>query len=130
MKPKLYLAISIILCGISVTFAGLSMLYGIAIPRDFKNAYITPEGTWTHALIDLQNKDDVKELARSVGYELHVLRDTKKLIIRSANYDFVAAVSGILAALIATKGIFVAKSGQRTGLRPAADNGTTWRKLQ
>ena len=97
------------------------MLAAVAQPRDYTNAYITPEGTWTHAPLDLQNKDDVKELARSVGFELHALRDTKKLVNQSANYDFVAAVSGVLASLIATTGMFVAKSVQRTGLRPAAD---------
>ena len=112
-------AISIILCFVSIILAGMSMLAAVAQPRDYTNAYITPEGTWTRAPLDLQDQHDVKELARSVGAEIHVLRATKKLIIQSNNYGFIAAVSGVLAALIATTGMFAAnKSTQQMQLTP------------
>jgi hypothetical protein len=119
MKPKAFLVVALTFCFISVVSAGLGMLTAIATPNgDFRNGYITPDGAWTRTPLDWQDQRLSGEVARSVGTELHRLRETRKLVIQSNNWCFLASVFGVLGALTSTFGIFRAnKSVEPTPTR-------------
>ncbi len=125
MKPKTYLIVSFILCGISVVSAGLAMFFSVATPNtDYRNSYITSEGSWTHAPLDLQDQQQVRELARSVGAELRQLRETRRLVVQSSNWDFIAGVAGVLAAISATLGLYRANKSVEPTRAPEGARGS------